>query len=167
MAKTQQSTKTTSWDYALPRHEICAWYPSSSPPKVLIGGPVREFAGIPVKACGNDETELPALIQHLRRSHLDGRLLLFGFGQVAVSSLLAPCFGFRVCASDLFIRLPKALLAEWNRGQLLLWRRREGFWSASWLRPRAHDRFSPSHERVHLRLGLLAMTLVNVVMLGE
>jgi len=34
--------------------------------------------------------------------------------------LLAPCFGFRVCASDLFIRLPKALLAEWNRGQLLL-----------------------------------------------
>ena len=102
------------------RHEICAWYPSSSPPKVLIGGPVREFAGIPVKACGNDETELPALIQHLPRSHLDGRLLPVGFGQVAVSSLLAPCFGFRVCASDLFIRLPKALLAEWNRGQLLL-----------------------------------------------
>src|SRR4026209_2465100 len=115
MAKTQQSTKTG--DYALPRHEICAWYPSSSPPKVLIGGPVREFAGIPVKACGNDETELPALIQHLPRSHLDGRLLPVGFGQVAVSSVLAPCFGFRVCALDLFIRLPKALLAEWNRGQ--------------------------------------------------
>jgi hypothetical protein len=94
--------------------------PVRHPPKVLIGGAVREFAGIPVKACGNDETELPALIQHLRRSHLDGRLLLFGFGQVAVSSLLAPCFGFRVCASDLFLRLPKALLAEWNRGQLLL-----------------------------------------------
>lgn len=31
-----------------------------------------------------------------------------------------PYFGFRVCASDLFIRLPKALLEEWNRGQLLL-----------------------------------------------
>jgi hypothetical protein len=34
-------------------NEICA-QPSSSPPNVLIGGPVRNSPGFPLKACGND-----------------------------------------------------------------------------------------------------------------
>jgi hypothetical protein len=48
----------TKWSMSLrspTENEICA-QPSSSPPNVLIGGPVRNSPGFPLKACGNDGT---------------------------------------------------------------------------------------------------------------
>ena len=45
------------------RDEICARHPNSLPPNVLIGGPVRNSPGFPLKAYGNDKPEIPALIQ--------------------------------------------------------------------------------------------------------
>src|SRR5258706_5192217 len=46
-------------------HDPSSWYaPSSSPPNVLIGGPVR-IPGFPLEACGNDgQPALPAMEEY-------------------------------------------------------------------------------------------------------
>lgn len=70
--------------------------PVRHPPKVLIGGPAREFAGIPVKACGNDETETASLNTASSMELFGWTFVAVWIWSVAVSSLLLHVsdFGF-------------------------------------------------------------------------